>query len=212
MKFIALASLALLSVHSFGQITAQKGAYTFRAKYVKGSTFKQKVQTSMSGNLLSSMTDTTIYTSKVMKVEKNGIATIEVSTSGTKTQKPLKQVLELNNLGMPVKGGIPGYAGNLGLPVKPVKVGEKWDGDVQAQSGVSVKANYTLKSISKGLAEIIVSMVSAGPLDMKGGGSYFVRTSDGQIQSSTLKFKIMQMDPNQKKMLTSDIVLKITRI
>lgn len=210
MKQFALLGLGLLSVGAIAQVTQQNGAYLLRAKYVKGSTFKQKVETKMSGSLLSSMTDSTIYTSKVLKVEKNGNATIEISTSATKTRKPLKQELVLNNLGVPIKGGIPGYAGNLGLPSNAVKIGQKWKGDVAAQSGVTVAAEYTLKSVSKGLAQIQMTMVSTGPLDMKGGGSYFVRVQDGQIQSSTLKFSIAQMA--EKKKLTSDIVLKITRI
>jgi hypothetical protein len=212
MKYLAIFGFGLLVTVAGAQVTKQSGGYLLRAKYTQGSVFKQKIETSMSGSLLSNAKESTVYTSKVVKVEKNGNATVEVSTTATKNRKPFKQVLELNTLGVPIKGGIPGYAGNLGLPEKAVKVGQKWKGDVAAQSGVSVAAEYTLKSVSNGLAQIQVSMISTGPLDMKGGGSYFVRMKDGQIQNSTLKFTVAQFDPNQKKKLTSDIVLKITRI
>jgi hypothetical protein len=52
----------------------------------------------------------------------------------------------------------------------------------------------------------------SGQYKMVGGGSYFIRLKDGQMESSNIKMLLSLPDPKSKKEATSEMKFTITRM
>jgi hypothetical protein len=199
-------------VTTYSQVTPQKGGYQFRAKHTKGSVIRQLVSISLGTNGNKETTDSFVITSKVVDVKKNGTAVVDISTGASKAQKAMNSTLEIDTFNKPIKGGIPGFAGSFGLPEQIIKLGQTWNGDTEIGQGIPVRADYTFKGIKNGIAEITMKINVSGQYKMVGGGSYFIRLKDGQMESSNIKLLLSLPDPKSKKEATSEMKFTITRL
>lgn len=190
------------------QVTKTPKGYLIKSKYVKGKITKQKMVVNSKVSTGESNTRTIIYTSKVLEVKKNGNAIVEVTPKGISPNLDKPSRIEMDSFNRPIGGGIPGFAGGFGWPTEPVKIGQKWSGDYDAQ-GVPLKATYHFIGIKNNIGQINLSLGASGPLNMTGTGKMFFRM-DGQLDSSQIA--ITMVIPNEGKKQTVKMNISIQTV
>jgi hypothetical protein len=205
MKKSALLVIGLgLSSLSVGQITQKGDSYTVTQKYKLGQV------TTMTMSVVSKSTQSGVpnqtvkATLKVLKVTSNGNATLEISYPAFAGQPARKERMIVDKYGRPVDNNFGTFAGNFALPSYAIKIGDKWNGDLNMSAGggasIPIKATYKFSGV-KTVAGVKVAVVDAkldmsSFLGMAGSGIMLIRFDDGQLYESALR---MSMDsPNAK--------------
>lgn len=186
-----------IAASSSAQVVQKKGGYIIFIKYTKGQVLKQNI--SMIAPSTKVTTNTQIVT-KCLDVDKNGIATLEVSTPTAPGKPPSKRKVKVDRHGKPVGNAIDGFSGNFMWPETPLKIGQTWDGNVNmggaGQSGGSMRALYKLAAIKNlngtKVAVITTVLDVSGQFDVAGTGTIYVRVSDGQLDSATFNVGLKQ--------------------
>ena len=137
----------------------------------------------------------------------NGVATIEMTSTGGPGGNAKPQTVKMNNRGKIVGGVGQQFSFLSGYPAKPLKVGETW----RAQSalpglpgGQKADVVYTFRGVKavggKQVAQIDYTVASKGQMSVTGRGTTYLTASDGQILSSTLNGAIAVPGPGGKPM------------
>lgn len=206
-KFRLVAGLGLLGL-AFGasaQVTKTAKGYVFRQAYPVGKTlvFNMNGDLGFGGQSFKMASPT-----KVKTVSKKGdVYTLEV-TSGPMTMngkaqsmngqapKATTSTMKITSAGKIVDGAAKGpynIMGGMTMPEKPLKVGDKWTGNMNMpqMGGGAVKATYNfigLKTINgKQVAQIGVNLVASGMGEMKGTGTMNILVADGLPLTSLIK-------------------------
>ncbi len=195
--FPALSVLALAAT-SNAQVVHSKRGYLINIKYTKGQVIKQNISMVASGRQ-GLKTNTQIVT-KCLDVDKNGIATLEVTTPTAPGKPPTKRKSRVDKHGRPLGNVVDGFSGNLMWPDQPLKVGETWKGDINmadiGQGTAKMKATYKFVGLKKvdGVQVAVISsyMDLTGQYDIAGTGTINVRVSDGQLHSATFNMGMSQ--------------------
>ena len=203
---IALPFLALLalSAASDAQITEKKGGYLIQIKYRKGQVIRQNISMIAAGN--SKLATNTQIITKCLDVDKNGIATLEVTTPTQPGKPPSVRKTKVDRFGRPMGNTIDGFSSNFMWPDRPLKVGESWKGDLNmaktGQGNGMMKAKYKFVGIrsDKGtkIAVIAAYMDVTGQYDVAGTGTINIRVADGQIHSATFNMGMSQYNEGGK--------------
>lgn len=203
---IMLISAFCLAPMAFSQVTSgQGGTYKFATKYAKGQTYKYNMSVKAGGPTAVNQAMSVVV--KVLDVKPNGNKTLQTTTI-VPGQKPQSTTLTLDKFGKPVDNNFGTFAGSLGLPLNPVKVGEKWSGDVQMAGGmaggVPIKGRYVFKGIStvRGtkVATIHFDMDMKALFNSTGSGDQLIRVSDGQLFGTSMVMNMDVPDPKTKKL------------
>jgi hypothetical protein len=193
----ALALCASLSAMSPAQVTAAKGGYLLRAKYVKGETFRYKTSTSMvgvGGNAKPMKMDAPI----VMHVEDvtDGAANIKFSmgpftVGGSAIQPARTGTMKLDARNGSTDAGPMGSGMGAQLPQTPVKVGQTWtttapvpDTLGQAKQLKAIYKFQGVKTVGGQKVAVITYSLTGGA---KGSGTVLILASDGTLYSNSVK-------------------------
>lgn len=200
MRFkFALGVLALTTLYTtgMGQVTKSGNAYSFKAKYVKGTKTTYVTSINVEGPQTMAMSMSVMTT--VVDVQ-NGVGTVKVKTSGmTMNGKPMngnsgkEMTVKMNAEGKAVGGDTPNNVAS-NLPAKPVAVGGTWTADttVNAAGGpTKVKANYKflrIESVGGKQVAVIDMNMSGGSaqLTIKGQGVQRILMADGSMFSTNM--------------------------
>lgn len=200
---------------SMAQVSASGSGYSFKSKYTKGQTVKYAMTMSATGpQPYKGFIDTTL---KVLSVDKQGAATIEATVKAPGRPAQTSKVT-IDKFGKPVSNEYGTFTGNLGLPEKPVKVGESWKGVVNLSNsavGGDVSAKYTFRGITtvdgQKVARISMNLDLTGVFGMTGTGDQFIRVSDGLLHKSTMNMVMNIPDPKTKKNISAKINMTVNR-
>ncbi len=202
LKVFTACAVAILAVAAPAQITKQGKGYLFRLKFKPGAVSKQTMLMD-ADVVVMKQTVTNTITQKVISVDKKGVGTVKVTTSGmlingkpsSMGEKAQTTTLKMDSRGIAV--GAASTAGNLGsmqMPKDAIPVGHKWAGEIKVAQAQSVmKANYTFKGLRSiggvQVAEIVLSVKMSGMAPMAGSGSMFVRTDNGMGHGMNMTLK-----------------------
>lgn len=196
LKPLALATLCGLAAFGASQVTKVGNGYDIKVKYAPGKTYNYALNTvvNMAGGPGGGRSQNLnmVLKQKVVGV-KNGVATIQASSSGGPGGQTPAQTIKVDSRGK-VVGGKSQFNLLNGFPARPLKVGETWKAttDFPMGPGGNGKANvaYTFKGMKniggKSVAQIDYRVTMAGAMAMTGSGTSYLAASDGQLVSSTL--------------------------
>ena len=214
MKYLATLTIAISAI-SAGQVSPTSGGrYTFATKYVKGQVFKYNMGVQFTGPQPGNQKLGVVV--KVLEVKPNGNKTIQTTTN-IAGQKPQVTTITLDKYSKPVDNNFGSFTGSLGLPLSPIKIGEKWSGDVQMAGGVAggvpIKGKYTFKGFSTingtKVATIVFDMDMKALFNATGSGTQVVRVSDGQLYSMNMVMNMDIPNPNTKKIAKAKINMSV---
>jgi hypothetical protein len=202
--------MLVLTAGAFGQVTRKGGAYSFRAKYVKGqktsydfSTAVTPFGASSSGPARQNLTfpvAMTVQDVRFSQDRKTKVATIKSEVGpwlqNGKVSNPKQtvtvQVDDHNHLVGVGNKEIPQFT--VPLPDTPLKVGETWSSDINPQGAVpvamTVHATYKLISVTRRAATIGVDLEGKGTgqskITTRGRGTMILRVSDAMLDSMNM--------------------------
>jgi hypothetical protein len=180
------------------QISQSKAGYTIFVKYKRGQVINQTVAMQAVGR--TDLKSSSQFITKCLDIDKNGIATLEVSIV-TKGKVQTKKKMKVDRHGKPIGSSIEGYSGTFDWPDKPTKVGQSWVGNINMansgqNNGGSIRSTYKLAGIKTvngvKLASIAAALSVGGNFDVTGTGMIYVRFSDGQIESADFNLGLKQ--------------------
>ena len=202
-----LIGAALAAASTFGQVTPMGGGYDFKMRFTPGQTMRYQISTDvqMAGQPMKTVQT---LNQKVLAV-KNGVATIEVSTTMTPTSTggapqtipATKKTLRMDAKGKVVGGDAGMSSPTASLPLKPVRVGESWSSQVPVPGMPGGMANVTstfrgLKSVNgQQVAEVAFRMNMSGRYSMNGTGTSLILVKDGQTLSNTMNAAMTMPNP-----------------
>lgn len=216
MKLIALVGLAAISLQgselAHGQITKQGNGYLMRMKFTPGAVLKYILDISATSPQSPKPMNMTMTMTQKIKSVKNGVATVEVSSTPVNGQKVPTQTVTVDN-----RGKTSGGAGSsVSLPEGPIPIGGTWKGSLPGmQQGMAGSALYKLLSVKniggKEQAEIGLSIqVSQGQgMKVTGSGKMFLYTADGSLNNMSMTMN-MSMS-NQGKTFNSKMTMGMRR-
>jgi hypothetical protein len=219
MKIITCLSLSVVSMLSFGQITQSGDKYTVQAKYKAGQVTKL-IMSVKSESVKGQVPVNTIINgrTKVLKVAKDGSATLEIYTPPFAGQPARTQKQVVDKYGRPVGGNMGTFSGNFSWPLYPIKIGDNWSGNVNLSAGegapsIPVKATYKFIGI-RNTAGVKVAVVKANMdlsslFEMRGTGEMLIRFDDGQLYESTLKMTMSVPDPKTQKLTKTSLLVSV---
>lgn len=188
---------------ALGQVTKSGSGYLLRMKYHAGQIVKYSVTTTILGVTPKPTVIQLPMTIKCLGV-KNGIAHLKMTTGpiydGKTPQKGTTKVQEvyLDSMGRPAEGGSPSTMMGS-LPLKPVKVGEKWTSKMplgnlpgDAVAYFVFRGVKTVKSKKVAVISIVLSSVAKG-LKVDGKGELDILAADGIMNLMDLN-ATMKMD------------------
>jgi hypothetical protein len=199
------ASYLALPTLAEAQVTKKGSAYQFRTKFKKGQVIKYQFDTTIAGP--QAMTIEMPMKMSVLNVVKD-IADIEatvgpISMNGKAMGQPgtgvQTQTFKMNNMGKVVGNNAKAVGLGASLPEKPIPVGGTYTATLPlgpAAGGGNAKATYKFKGIKnvdgRPVAELAVTVASAGTQKLGGSGTIFLLVSDGSLHKANLD---MQMTP-----------------
>jgi|688.fasta_scaffold191589_2 hypothetical protein len=184
------------------QISKVGGGYLLRIKHVKGAVQKYRVTTTMAAMGKPMIID---VTSKVVGV-KGKVGTVESTVTMTmngQKGKPQISKMEVNDRGQIVGGDKNQMMLPMALPEKPVAVGSKWSGEMNAQ-GMVTKSQYVFNGVKKvngrDVADISFTLTGGMPgSKVAGKGKSMVLVSDGSLQSLNMDMNLSIPTPKGQK-------------
>ena len=194
---LALGLLTLVAITP-AQVVQKNGGYLIFIKFKKGQVLKQNLSMVAVGN--SKLATNSQIVTKCLDVDKNGIATLQVSTPTAPGKPNSVRTVKIDRHGKPSGNTIDGFSGNFMWPDVPIKVGHAWKGDLNmnetGQGQGILKATYKLVGI-KTINKVKVAVISAymdvtGQYDVAGTGTINVRVSDGQLYDATFNMGLSQ--------------------
>jgi len=219
-KFLLAACMVAGISSSYGQVSKQGSAYSFKMKFTKGQKLNYKVKAETSGPMTSVVG---MSMNMLVKDVQKGVATVEVSMGGMTMNgksmgqggaQGMKQLVKMDASGKAVGGGMTGMSGNL--PTKPVKIGESWKSNSVPMAGPGMSGNMSaiykftgFKAVAgKNCAEIAVSMTGV----TSGSGKIYVDAADGSMVVTNLKTVTKMTDPQTKKPTSMTSNVSVTRV
>jgi hypothetical protein len=202
--WFVLACLYVLAASVSAQVVSSSKGYLVLVKYKKGQVIKQNISMTAAGN--SKLASNTQIITKCLSVDKNGIATLEVTTPTSVGQPVNKRVIKVDKHGRPVGNVIEGFSGTFMWPDKPFKLGQAWKGDMNlsdvGQGDGQMRATYKMvgtKNIS-GTKVLAIScfLDYSGQYAIAGTGTINIRVSDGQLHTATFNVGMKQFESNGK--------------
>ena len=186
------------SLFASAQIVQQKGGYLIYVKYTKGGVLRQDMGMHLVGD--ARRQSTSQFVTKCLGVDKNGIASLEVTVPSVGKTPPTKKRIKVDRHGKPQGATIDGYGGTFVWPEMPLKMGQSWIGDMNmaapTKGGMSMKSTYKLvaiKTINGVKVAVISSVINvSGNYNISGTGTLYVRFSDGQLHSAAFNLALDQ--------------------
>lgn len=201
---LAFAALSLATVGA-AQVTKSGAGYDIKVKYVQGKSYNYNLATAIKmsgmpqgqpGAAPGGQKINIGLKQRVVSVQ-NGIATLQVQTTGAPGGNQPPQTVKVNNRGKIVSGQNSNAGFNFlsGFPNRPVKVGERWTAKTPMPMGPMGRGDANVTYVFRGLknvggkqaAQIDFSIQMAGQATMKGSGTAFLAATDGQLITSTMK-------------------------
>ncbi len=178
------------SLLASAQIVQQKGGYLINVKYTKGEVLRQDMGMRLVGDTRRPSTSQVV--TKCLGVDKNGLASLEVTVPSVGKTPAVKKQIKVDRHGKPLGATIEGYSGTFVWPESPIKMGKPWIGDMSmaapTKGGMSMKSTYKLvgiKTINGVKVAVITSVMNvSGNYNIAGAGTLYVRFSDGQLHSA----------------------------
>lgn len=202
--WFVLACLSVLASTVSAQVVSSSKGYLILVKYKKGQVIKQNISMTAAGN--SKLASNTQIVTKCLNVDKNGIATLEVSTPTSVGQAANKRTIKVDKHGRPVGNVIEGFSGTFMWPDKPFKLGQIWKGDMNlsdiGQGDGQMRANYKMVGVKNvgGTKVLAIGcfLDYTGQYSIAGTGTINVRVSDGQLHTATFNVGMKQFEANGK--------------
>lgn len=222
MKLIALIGLAAISLQgselAHGQITKQGNGYLMRMKFTPGAVLKYILNIGATSPQSPKPMNMTMTMTQKIKSVKNGVATVEVSSTPVNGQAVPTQTVTVDSRGKTTGGaaGAGASTSTVSLPEGPIPIGGTWKGSLPGmQQGMAGSALYKLLSVKKingkEQAEIGLSIqVSQGTaMKVTGSGKMFLYTADGSLNTMSMTMN-MSMS-NQGKTFNSKMTMGMRR-
>jgi hypothetical protein len=219
MRFASSFVLIGVALTARGQISQSKSGYQFNIKYVVGKVTNYSIGVSykINGKTIS---ESQKLKTTVLSIKKNGNAKLKVTDPavkrGTVSVPESSQFVELDRFGRAIdfaQSNI--FAGTFAWPDKPVKIGDKWSGDVNLTSGagpVPVKSDFIFKGIngvgSAARAIILMNISMSGNFKLTGQGRLIVKVKDGQFDNALINLKMQLPNSSKPTALTVNITSK----